>query len=347
MTDDSDTTRRALLQAAAGTAVAATAGCTAVSTPADVSARVEVQGNVEYFVGPSWLEDRDRDDVVVLDARPADAFRRERIYGARHVSLDALTAHRSGDGGREPDSSQIAAAFSDIGVRRNDDVLVYGNSVGSRVTRVVFALKYLGHGGDVRVLNGGVDAWNGRLGTGRADDIDSSTYDANPDDELVATRQSIADVADRFGEDGPNALLDVRVPEAYLGAAGSSALDPDHPRHGHIPGAINVHWLGNIDGNQLRDPTQLARLYFADAGLKEEQPVVVYGDGNVDPTQTWVVLRALGFEDVRLYDGGFDEWSNVSENERATFPVETKTNVVIETEGELGGDNSGDFSCTG
>ena len=85
-----DTTRRGLLRAAAGaTAVgtAGAAGCLDVTTPADLTAQNEVTGNVGYFVGPGWLGDN-RGDVVVLDARDPERFRRERIYGARRVPLE-------------------------------------------------------------------------------------------------------------------------------------------------------------------------------------------------------------------------------------------------------------------
>lgn len=346
MSDDSSTTRRALLQAAAGATVGSTAGCTAVLTPSEMSSRNEIPDNVQYFVGPSWLENRN--DVVVLDARTYEAYRRERIYGARHVPLDDITGQRDDEGGLAPAASEIAATFADAGVDRDADVLVYGDSVGSRVTRVAFALKYIGHRGDVRLLNGGLDGWTGRVGTGRPTESEPTAYEPDPDDDLVVTRRWIAENADRFGEDAPDALVDVRVPEAYLGAVGSDALDPGHERHGHVPGAVNVYWVGNVDGSRLQDPTRLARLYFAEASLDDGSTVVVYGDENVDPTQTWIVLRALGFGDVRLYDGGFDEWANVLEEERGEYPVETKTNVVVETDGNLGGGgDSGDFSCTG
>ena len=88
-------------------------------------------------------------------------------------------------------------------------------------------------------------------------------------------------------------------------------------------------------------------MYEGEGELDRDEPTVVYGDKNVNPTSTWLTLRAVGFEDVRLYDGGFAEWANV-DTDRGRHPVETATNVVIETDGELGGeDSSGDFSCTG
>ncbi|VTT86370.1 Thiosulfate sulfurtransferase, rhodanese [Halorubrum sp. DM2] len=343
-----DATRRGLLRAAAGATVAgaaSTAGCLSVTTPADVAAANAVTGNVGYFVGPGWLAER-RGDVVVLDARNAERYRRERVYGARRVPFDQVTARTSSENGFVPDPETIASAVGGLGVAPDDDVVIYGASVGSRVTRVAFSLEALGHEGDVRVLNGGLDGWNGRLGTGDGRDRDPVEYDPDPDPSTWVTREWIAERVGSFNGNGPG-LIDVRVPEAYLGAPGSDALDPDHDRHGHLPGAVNVNWIGNVAGRRMAEPSRLVQLYEGEAGLDRGAPVVVYGGDNVDPTSTWLTLKAIGFDDVRVYDGGFDEWANVEED-RARYPVETATSVVIETDGSVGGDDDGgDFSCTG
>ena len=349
-TDDGgsgDATRRGLLRAAAGATVAGatgTAGCLNVSTPANVAAEYEVTGNVAHFVGPSWLVEH-RDDAVVLDARNAERFREERIYGARRVPFDAIASWRSGDDGAVPDADAAAAAFGSVGVAPDDDVLVYGASVGSRVTRTAFALAAIGHRGEIKVLNGGLDGWNGRLGTGSRGGVSAADYEADPAPSTWVTREWLAGRVGSFNDGGPG-LVDVRVPEAYLAAAGSDALNEAHERHGHLPGAIDVHWVGNVSGRRMTEPGRLVQLYESEAGLDRGTPVVVYGDDNVDPTSTWLTLRAIGFEDVRVYDGGFGEWANA--DDRGRHPVETVTNVVVETEGSVGGDDSsGDFSCTG
>jgi len=104
-----------------------------------VAARNDVSGNVAHFVGPSWLADN-REDTVVLDARDPERFREQRIYRARRVPFDAITAREATDDvgeGDVPDTDAIASAFGEIGVTPDDDVLVYGASVGSRVTRRV------------------------------------------------------------------------------------------------------------------------------------------------------------------------------------------------------------------
>jgi thiosulfate/3-mercaptopyruvate sulfurtransferase len=336
-----NTTRRALL-AAAGAGLSATAGCAGVYTPADASSSVSIAGNVAYFSGPEQIE---AEDPVFLDARSREQFRTERIYGARHAPVEALTTRVDSDRGRVPDADAFATALGEIGLSGDEDVVVYGSSVGSRVTRVAFALEYLGHEGDVRVLNGGIETWTGRLGTGDRNPP-TATYDASPNDDLVVTRDWLADRVGTFNGDGPG-LVDVRPPEAYLAARGSSELVASNDRQGHLPGAIDVHWVGNVAGRTLTDPGTLASLYFDAAGLGMDDTIVVYGQGNVNPTNTWLALRALGATDVRLYDGGFAEWANVPDAERGRYPVETKTTTVVETEGSVGGSDEGGFSCTG
>ncbi|MFB6302478.1 MAG: sulfurtransferase [Haloferacaceae archaeon] len=341
---DASTTRRALLRAAAGAGVASTAGCAAVTTPVDVAQSGSIPGNVGYFEDAAWLAEH-RDGVVVLDARSPELFREERIYGARHVPLDAVTATEATDRGVVPDADALATGFAAAGVTPDDDVVVYGGSVGSRVSRLVFALAYLGHSGDLAVLNGGFDAWAGRVGVGDRT-VERARYDSDPREGLVVTREWLADRVGSFNDGGPG-LVDVRAPEAYLGAPGADELVRSNDRHGHLPGAVDVHWTGNVSGRYLTEPARLSRLYGSEAGLPRSGPTVAYGQTAVNPTNTWLVLRALGFEDVRLYEGGFREWANVPPAERGRYPVETKTSVVVETEGGLGGGGAGGFSCTG
>ena len=343
MSDELRKTRRGLLAAAAGTSAVGAAGCLDVTTPADLAAATHPQGHVGYLVGVDWARER-RDQVVFLDARQERLFREERIRGARLVSIDRIGRRSSSEDGLIPDTNGLADALGDLGVARDTDVIVYGASVGARVTRTVFALHALGHAGDIHILNGGMRAWTGRLGTGGWSAPTVREYEPEPDPSTWVTREWIADRIGSFNADGPG-LIDVRVPEAYIAATGSPALDERHERHGHVPGAVNVHWLGNIDGGMIADPGELFERYTGGAGLSTEEPVVVYGDENVEATQTWVTLRAIGFEDVRLYEGGFTEWANV-DADRGRYPVETGTTAVIETDGDAGVDDGGDFTCT-
>ena len=74
-------------------------------------------------------------------------------------------------------------------------------------------------------------------------------------------------------------LLDLRSPVEYAGY--------------HIPGAENVQ------SSQL-----------GDYPLLPGEKIVVYSAGGIHAAQGWMLLRALGFEDVYTLRGGLDGWTD-------------------------------------
>ena len=58
------------------------------------------------------------------------------------------------------------------------------------------------------------------------------------------------------------------------------------------------------------------RQLYQDAGVTPGKEIVVYCRTGVRASHDYFVLRLLGYEHVRLYDGSFVEWSA-----QATVPV--------------------------
>ncbi len=98
-------------------------------------------------------------------------------------------------------------------------------------------------------------------------------------------------------------------------------------RSGHIPGAVNVPYLANIDpalatataaereqllasGRSFKfsSPQVLATLYRT-AGVTPDRAVITYCGRAYAGACGLLALRALGYENVRLYDGSWAEWS--------------------------------------
>ncbi len=84
-------------------------------------------------------------------------------------------------------------------------------------------------------------------------------------------------------------------------------------RKGHIPGALNVGFVGQV----LRDPRTedyipLAQLesLLGGAGIDPFREVIVYG-AKADPYVYFaaVTLRYLGGDEPRVYHGGIDDWA--------------------------------------
>ncbi|MCA9879940.1 MAG: sulfurtransferase, partial [Thermomicrobiales bacterium] len=56
---------------------------------------------------------------------------------------------------------------------------------------------------------------------------------------------------------------------------------------------------------------------FARVGLNQADEIVVYDDGSLFAPRPWWVLRLLGYDDVRILDGGLPAWRQAGGDETA------------------------------
>jgi thiosulfate/3-mercaptopyruvate sulfurtransferase len=98
-------------------------------------------------------------------------------------------------------------------------------------------------------------------------------------------------------EDGSLALVDVRTPPEFDGAAGA----PCDPRQGHIPGARNIPLDRLFQSGSVEAVRELV-------GLPEGTEIVAYCHTGVRSGYAVQVLREAGY-DARNYVGSWHEWS--------------------------------------
>jgi thiosulfate/3-mercaptopyruvate sulfurtransferase len=84
---------------------------------------------------------------------------------------------------------------------------------------------------------------------------------------------------------------------------------------GHIPGALNIVSLQGVDGQsqQWKSLDEIAAMYKA---VPKDSTVVTYCHDGFRSTLTWLQLKALGYTDVRVYNGGWSDWDRT-----LTLPV--------------------------
>ncbi len=237
-------------------------------------------------VGPDAVAHAD----LILDVREANAFEAGHIEGAVHFDPGTLRATVDGVEGQVAALSDVLAAFGAVGLDPDQTVLVTGAANGTDPARVVWTLRYAGHGGDVLLLDGGTDAYRAEglpLATGATPPSQTTYTTATARDEL---RVDEAWVLEHLG-DPDVALFDVRTPEEF--------------GDGHIPGAINVNWEENLaaDGT-FRDSPDVRGLH----GDPQASVLVVYCRTGSRASVSWALLQRAGY-DVRLYDGSWAEWS--------------------------------------
>lgn len=107
-------------------------------------------------------------------------------------------------------------------------------------------------------------------------------------------------------------------------------------RSGHIPGAVNVPAISNLDPElaaasyaererklsergsyRLADRDDL-EAHYASKGLSPDREVIAYCGRGLAASCGLLALRTLGFGNSRLYDGSWAEWSADED-----LPIET------------------------
>ena len=113
----------------------------------------------------------------------------------------------------------------------------------------------------------------------------------------------------------PEVLVSSEWLEANLSAEGLVIVESDEDvllyETGHIPGAVKIDWHTELNQPVVRDYLDgegFAKL-LSSKGIKRDSTVVIYGDKSNwwAAYATWV-FKLFGHEDVRLLDGGRDNW---------------------------------------
>lgn len=228
-------------------------------------------------------------------------YEAEHIPGAHWVDLEQHLSAAPGVGGRHPlpDPARFQAAMRAIGVRRDRPVVAYDADNSQAAARLWWLLTDAGHDA-VRVLNGGLAAWRAAglpTESGPSPVTAPGDFVARPGQRAQLTANDIG--ADLAGEQRLR-LVDVRAPERYSGE--SEHIDPVA---GHIPGAVNLPSMANLDadGRFLEGPT-IAR-HFADAGVGTE--AVIYCGSGITAAHSLLALELAGLTGV-LYPGSWSEW---------------------------------------
>ncbi|MGD9866411.1 MAG: sulfurtransferase [Hyphomicrobiales bacterium] len=301
------------------------------------------------LVSTGWLaRNLHRPDIRVVDVRW-----KSRFENGRGISMDDREAYLAGhipgavfagmaselSDPAHPVSDMLAGpedfarAMSRLGIGR-DTLVVACDDMGFPLgaARLWWALNVHGHE-RVRVLDGGLRQWRleGRPLSSDVPDVQPAAFVPRPRPHWIATK---ADVTAALGDPG-TLVIDCLTPELYEGR-GDRHMWGQRP--GHIPGAVNVPYMANVDRDLARltveergellaggrplpfgDAGMLRRLY-ADAGLKPGQRVITYCGRGYAASCGFLALKILGHDDVRLYDGSWSEWSADPD-----LPIETGT----------------------
>ena len=238
------------------------------------------------------------EDLVIIDANNYDHYRAVHLEGAVNIFHSSL--YQKGDiPGLVKSPAELAEIFGKHGVSESSNIVIYDDRMQLYASRVYWILKYLG-AEKVSVLHKDTDAWckAGLPLVTALTRVSPVTFTPDPNPDLYASTEYVRD-----HKDDPNVVLvDVRTPAEYVGTAGNS--------EGHIEGAININFTELLtEKGAFKDASELAAIAEAN-GISPDKEVIFYCRTSVRGSVTYAAFESiLGYENVRLYDGAYVEWT--------------------------------------
>lgn len=239
-------------------------------------------------------------------------FREQRIPKARFFDLDKVIDKRSPYPHMLPQAKHFAAAMSELGIRKEDTVVVYDTKeLGIfSAPRVGWTLKIFGHD-NVHVLNN-FKLWVEEgfpTESGELYNVECCPYPIPQlNESKVADFDQVREIAQDYNKEGSEGvqILDARPNGRFTGEAPEprAALSS-----GHMPGSIS------IPHSELLDPTTKAfyspeklKSIFESKGVDPSKPIVSSCGSGVTACVIETGLDVAGFgspESRRVYDGSW------------------------------------------
>lgn len=234
----------------------------------------------------------DAQEIVLLDARPQEEYRRGHLAGALGVDVDEWKK-AFGEG---TDQLGWAKRIGDLGIDGKLSVVVYDEALTGNAARVWWILRYWGVE-KVSLLNGGMKAWHAE-----SYPTLTATFTAEPKpfeprargDRLVTHKELVKILSD--GD--PFKLFDTRTANEH--------------QEGKIATCTHLDWQDLVDqetGKML--PVAELKKLLEEAGFDSERPTVTYCQSGGRASVMAFALELMGGKQVANYYGSWQEWSRL------------------------------------
>jgi len=264
-------------------------------------------------------ENNNYENYVIIDLRKPEKFNLGHLPNAVNIWRTDIIDQDMTYGGMMAKKGAIEQLFSSLGIKSDDNLLIYDDKGLVDAVRLWWILDYYKHT-NVKLLNGGLNSW-------KKDNYPIST-------ETTALKKSdfkfknISVNASRYAniEDVKKAisnpdilLVDTRELNEFTGEHKKKGAF----RGGRIPSSTWCNWSETVDyrnNTKFKSLDKIKEIY-ASRGITPDKEIIAYCQSGVRSAHTTFVLtQLLGYTNVKNYDGSWIEWSYNKE-----LPIKTGT----------------------
>lgn len=238
----------------------------------------------------------DNPNLILIDCRSYNEYSRGHIPNAVNLDLFGFHWFDTSQKGLESFNEQSKKILSFVGITYEKKVVFYDDVSGMLAARGVWLLSYFSHK-NVMMLDGGIKKWQaeGLPLEQKTNGFTPSNFDGKINSNIITSYEYINKNLNKL------LIIDTRSKEEYDGTVIRGA------RRGHIPNAVNIDWNLNIsDDGSFKNEDALSELYK----FPKDAEIVTYCQGAYRAANSFLVLKKLGFTNVKVYLGSWGEWSN-------------------------------------
>ena len=204
-----------------------------------------------------------------------------------------------------PSKDLFSKMMQNIGLNKDDEIIIYDNSPFLSSARAWFLFRYFGHD-KIFIMQGGVKNWenNGGNITNGNVVLEKGNYIASAERKELVVNLDQMILASQNKE---NVILDARSRKRFLG----EALEPrPNLPSGHIPNSQSLPSsdLINKDG-YLKSKDEINQI-FSNIKVNTNDKIIATCGSGVSACVISIALFCLGKKDIPIYDGSWTEWAS-------------------------------------
>lgn len=274
---------------------------------------LEVPAN--HIVSTQWLKDNIKDkNLVVIDTRKADAYKKGHIKGAINYPKKAWFKGKLGNIPKLPNTiGQVQEMLQNAGVTKDSVVVFYSAGTKNKdfadAASGIWNLWLYGFK-NTALLNGGYAKWSSekKPTTTKLPKITKSDIELDAFNKKIIA--SIYDINEAIYNDDIQ-ITDARVNKFYKG----TDTRKDLARHGRVPTAKLTPMIRYTKDTGKYFELILSKeakktLHNNGYGVELDKPLITYCNTGHKARGLWFVAKFLvGMKDVKVYDGSMVEYS--------------------------------------
>ncbi len=276
---------------------------------------IAIPAGAGVLVDVGWLKSHmNNRNLVIVDCqnRP-DSYEKLHIPGAvkvlHHVDLEDPTRYPPN---KFPQKAQFLALMNRLGIDNNTTVVAYDDRYSLFASRFLFIMELYGHDiNKLKLLDGGLPAWKaagGKVSTSLCNPVKRGAYlTTGPNPDMMVSWSDVYRKGVQL-QDRKVLVHDTRPLAEFNGSRVRNV------RGGHIPTAVNLESkkVCNNPDQTFKHAEQIQKA-FTEAGITPDRIIYTYCHTSDRAAHTYVILKnILGYPDVRIYEGGWNEWGSLT-----------------------------------